>query len=247
MFETNARGILLDIEGTTSSIRFVYDVMFPFVRENVASFLQGSWNDQAVQDCLPVLAKDLNQGSLENWFDGLSVDQQQSAVVDGVIGLMDADVKATGLKQLQGLIWNDGFKSGQMVAHLYDEVADCIKRWNQAGLDVRIYSSGSIQAQKLFFGHTVAGNLLDQLGGHYDTTTGPKQESSSYKTIAAEFDCQPNEILFVSDVVAELEAARSAELQALLSLRPGNKPVEDGHGFAEVESFDDINVVSHAG
>jgi len=129
-----------------------------------------------------------------------------------------------------------------MVAHLYDEVADCIKAWKQSGIDVRIYSSGSIEAQKLFFGHTVAGDLLDQFSGHYDTTTGAKQESASYQKIAAEFDCEPCQILFVSDVVAELEAAKSAGLQTALSIRPGNKPVEADHGFDAINSFDEIRL-----
>lgn len=242
MLETNARGILLDIEGTTSSISFVYDVMFRYVRENVDSFLKSNWGQPSVAACLPMLAVDLEKDSVDDWLGGLSDEQQQSAVSQSVIGLMDADVKATGLKQLQGLIWKDGFTSSQMVAHLYDEVADCIKAWKQSGIDVRIYSSGSIEAQKLFFGHTVAGDLLDQFSGHYDTTTGAKQESASYQKIAAEFDCEPCQILFVSDVVAELEAAKSAGLQTALSIRPGNKPVEADHGFDAINSFDEIRL-----
>ena len=242
MPEIKARGILLDIEGTTSSISFVYDVMFPYVRQNVESFLDSSWDDSAVEACLPLLAIDLEKESVEQWLGDLTVEEQKSAVAGGVIGLMDADVKATGLKQLQGLIWKDGFTSSQMVAHLYDEVADCIKAWKQSGIDVRIYSSGSVQAQHLFFGHTVAGDLLDQFSGHYDTTTGPKRESSSYETIAAQFDCPANEILFVSDVVEELQAAKTAGLQAVLSIRPGNKPVPPEHGFETIDGFDEIQL-----
>lgn len=236
----STKAILLDIEGTTSSISFVYDVMFPYVRENVANFLEASWQEQAVRDCLPLLAEDLNRES--DWLEGQSEADQQATVRDGVIELMDADVKATGLKKLQGLIWKSGFTGGKMVAHLYDEVADCIKKWNASNIDVRIYSSGSIQAQKLFFGHTVAGNLLDQLNGHYDTTIGPKQESTSYQKIAAEFQCEASEILFVSDVIAELEAAKSAGLQTVLSVRPGNKPVEPDHGFDSITTFEKIVV-----
>ena len=242
MPEIKARGILLDIEGTTSSISFVYDVMFPYVRQNVESFLDSSWDDVPVQECLPLLAIDLEKESVEQWLGDLSVEQQKSAVAGGVIGLMDADVKATGLKQLQGLIWKDGFTSSQMVAHLYDEVADCIKAWKQSGIDVRIYSSGSVQAQHLFFGHTVAGDLLDQFSGHYDTTTGPKRELASYETIADQFDCPANEILFISDVVEELQAAKAAGLQTALSIRPGNKPVPPEHGFATINGFDEIQL-----
>ena len=146
--------------------------------------------------------------------------------------------------RLQGLIWKDGFTSGQMVAHLYDEVADQIRNWKSAGIDVRIYSSGSIQAQKLFFGHSVGGNLLDQFNGHYDTTTGAKQETESYRKIANEFTFDASEILFVSDVIGELTAAKSAGLQTVLSIRPGNKPVPADHGFDSIESFAEINIVA---
>ena len=244
MLETKARGILLDIEGTTSSISFVYDVMFPYVRENVAGFLKSNWDNEATQACLPILATDTENGSVQSWLGGCSTEEQQAKIVAGVIGLMDADIKATGLKQLQGLIWKDGFTSGQMVAHLYDEVADQIRNWKSAGIDVRIYSSESIQAQKLFFGHSVGGNLLDQFNGHYDTTTGAKQETESYRKIANEFTFDASEILFVSDVIGELTAAKSAGLQTVLSIRPGNKPVPADHGFDSIESFAEINIVA---
>ena len=244
MVETKARGILLDIEGTTSSISFVYDVMFPYVRDHVAQFLTDNWDDDSVQDSVSILAEDLGHNSVDTWLGEISVTEKQSKVVDGVIGLMDADVKATGLKKIQGLIWKNGFTTGQMVAHLYDEVADCIRRWHSAGIDVRIYSSGSIQAQKLFFGHTVAGNLRELLNGHYDTTTGPKQESDSYRKIASEFACLSNEILFISDVTAELAAAKAAGMQTVLSIRPGNHPVDDGHEFDTISGFDEVKILN---
>lgn len=244
MFETTARGILLDIEGTTSSISFVYDVMFPYVRENVATFVRDQWSSDAVVAAVSILASDLGHPSRDQWLAGMSTDEQQRQVVAGVIGLMDADVKATGLKQIQGLVWENGFQNGQLVAHLYDEVGNSIRNWNRAGIDVRIYSSGSIHAQRLFFGHTVEGDLLDQLGGHYDTKTGPKQEAGSYEKIAGDFACSPNQILFISDVVAELVAARQAGLQTLLSVRPGNPPITEQHDFAAVTSFNEISVCS---
>ncbi len=243
MPETQIRGILLDIEGTTSSISFVYDEMFPFVRTNLNAFLENHWNAIAVQDCLPMLATDLGHAEMSGWLEADLSDQDQRAqVAQGVIQLMDGDVKATGLKQLQGLIWKDGFHSGQLVSHLFDDVAPAIKSWEQAGLDVRIYSSGSIAAQKLFFGHSVAGDLLGLLNGHYDTTTGPKKESESYVAIAAEFPMSPAEILFVSDVVDELTAASQAGMQAVLSLRSGNKPQAQDHNFRTIRSFDQIDL-----
>lgn len=240
MFETNARGILLDIEGTTSSISFVYDVMFPFVRKHVAAFLGENWELEPVQESVAMLAEDLEEQSVKQWLSHESAKANQDQVVNGVIGLMDADRKATGLKQLQGLIWKDGFESGDLVAHLFDEVADCIERWHESGIDVRIYSSGSIQAQKLFFGHTVAGDLTHMLNAHYDTTTGAKRDPESYRRIASEFDCRPDQILFVSDVIAELAAAKTAGLETVLSVRPGNHPIEEQHDFASITRLDQI-------
>ena len=245
MFETNARGILLDIEGTTSSISFVYDTMFPFVREHAASFILNHWNDETVQSAVGLLAVDLGFDSADAWFKECESDSaKQKCVVSGIIGLMDADVKATGLKQIQGVIWKEGFHNGELVAHLYEDVADSIRQWNELDKDVRIYSSGSVQAQKLFFGHTVAGDLLGMFRGHYDTTTGAKQESDSYQKIAISYGLEPSEILFVSDVVGELVAAKAAGFQTVLSIRPGNKPQESGHGFAEITSFREITCVT---
>ena len=244
MIETDARGILLDIEGTTSSISFVYDSMFPFVREHAASFIRNHWTEETVQAAVGLLAVDLGFNSTDSWFEDCDSDSaRQSLVVAGIIGLMDADVKATGLKQIQGVIWKEGFHCGELVAHLYEDVADSIQQWNELDKDVRIYSSGSVQAQKLFFGHTVAGNLLDLFKGHYDTTTGAKQSSASYQEIAISYGLNPGEILFVSDVVGELVAAKTAGFQVVLSLRPGNKPAESGHGFAEITSFHEITCV----
>ena len=240
----NVRGVLLDIEGTTSSIRFVYDEMFPYVREHLNSFLDEHWNDESLQSCLPLLATDLGKASLTDWIDpATSADDQKQIVAAGVVELMDGDVKATGLKQLQGLIWKDGFHSGQLVAHLFDDVAPAIEQWTASGLDVRIYSSGSIAAQKLFFGHSVAGDLLAKLSGHYDTTTGGKKDSSSYHTIASDFDLPAEQILFVSDVVEELVAARSAGMKTCLSLREGNKD-QGENDFEKITTFAEIEIES---
>ncbi|MEL7499290.1 MAG: acireductone synthase [Planctomycetota bacterium] len=236
---SEVRGVLLDIEGTTSSIRFVYDVMFPFVRSHLDAFLKEHWETESCQACLPLIAVDVQEDP-DQWLVGLDLEQQQRKVAESVVGMMDNDIKATGLKQLQGLIWKSGFQSGEMVAHLYDDVAPAIQQWRATDKDVRIYSSGSIGAQKLFFGHTVAGDLLSKLGGHYDTTTGPKRESESYRKIADDFDCPAEQILFVSDVLAELDAARDAKMQTALSVRPGNEPVPEPHDHRVIKSFDEL-------
>lgn len=232
--KTKIRSILLDIEGTTSSISFVYDVMFPYVREHLTDFLAKRWSDEDVQKCIGLLRTDIDAD--ETW------PADQASVASAVIGLMDNDVKATGLKQLQGLIWHDGFKSGAMVAHLFDDVAAAIRKWEAAGIDVRIYSSGSIAAQKLFFEHTVSGNLLPLLRGHYDTTTGGKKEPASYEIIAGEIGVQPDSILFISDVGEELDAAEKAGMQTLLSVRPGNKPVENSDRYTSITDFASVEL-----
>lgn len=240
------RGILLDIEGTTSSVSFVYDVMFPFVRRELTIYLKDHWQQPEVQAACEQIARDAGHESLLAMCSAASARddwQAQHLVEREVLSLMDRDVKATGLKQLQGLIWQAGFESGELLAHVYDDVPPAIKAWNAAGKDVRIYSSGSIQAQKLFFGHTVAGNLLDQFRGHYDTTTGPKKEAESYRKIAADMQLSPVEVLFASDVVAELDAARAAGMKTVLVIRPGNATQQPAPPHATIASFAELDVL----
>lgn len=239
------KGILLDIEGTTSSIDFVYDVMFPYARKNFAAFLQSNFSSEPVQAALPLLATDLKMDSVEAMFaecDRNTHDSREDFVHRALIGLMDDDVKSTGLKKLQGLVWESGFRSGEMVAHLYDDVAPAIEAWKAAGLDVRIYSSGSIYAQKLFFGHSMAGDLLPHFSGHYDTTIGPKRDADSYRKIADDW-MEASSILFVSDVPQELDAAKSAGMRVMLSIRPGNKPVENRENYHSVKSFAEVEAI----
>ena len=238
MIGFSGRCLLLDIEGTTSSISFVYDVMFPFVRRELDTFLQAQWTHDDVVAACDRIAGDAG-ASLAEWSRS-SDDGGLRAVRDEVIRLMDDDVKATGLKQLQGLIWKAGFESGEMQAHVYEDVPPAIRSWVEADRQVYIYSSGSIAAQKLFFGHTIVGDLLPLLSGHYDTTTGPKQAASSYAQIASEIGERPDEILFLSDVPAELNAARESGMNTGLCVRPGNAPAEANHGHPEVTDFGQI-------
>ncbi len=241
MIEFSGQGILLDIEGTTSSISFVYDVMFPFVRREVNSYLQQKWGCETLAVACDQIAVDAGHQSLAAWSgDDASCEQCQQLVEQEVIRLMDGDVKATGLKKLQGLIWKTGFESGEMQAHLYDDVAPAIKQWNDAGIDVRVYSSGSVQAQLLFFGHTIHGDLLRQFQGHYDTTTGPKREAGSYVAIAEAYGCAPEKLLFLSDVPAELDAAAEAGYQVALVERPGNAAVGEECTLPRVKGFGEI-------
>lgn len=235
----DGKSILLDIEGTTSSVSFVYDVMFPQVRRDLGSFLESNWEAVDVQLACDQIAVDAGHASVENWCGPNSMDQRENVEAE-VVRLMDGDVKATGLKKLQGLIWRHGFESGEMKAHVYPEVPACLQRWREAGKDLRIYSSGSVQAQLLFFGHTEVGDLLSLFSGHYDTTVGSKKETGSYNKIATDWGVAANEILFISDVVAELDAAQAAGMQTRLCVRPGNAEVTDRHDHKSIESFDEV-------
>src|SRR5438874_1025745 len=219
--------------------------MFPYVRKHLTFEVFANWLEPEYIEAFHAIARDAGHESLDAWLkkEGLSRENPIRAadvVCREVTRLMDADAKATGLKQLQGLIWQSGFESGELKAHVYDDVPPALEAWNAAGKDVRIYSSGSVHAQKLFFGHTTAGDLLPRFRGHYDTTTGPKKEPSSYQKIAADSSLPPGEILFLSDVVAELDAARSAGMQTVLVIRPGNAAAAAGHGHRVVENFADI-------
>lgn len=227
----SGRGILLDIEGTTSAVAYVYDVMFPYARRALDAYLADHWDDAVLTPVKKQFAADA----------GVDEFATSEALRDEAVRLMDNDVKATGLKQLQGLIWEAGFKSGELRAHVYDDVAPALAAWRAAGLDVRIYSSGSIHAQQLFFGHSEAGDLLPHFTGHYDTTTGPKREEASYAAIVADWGLVAEEVLFLSDVTEELDAARTARMQTGLVHRPGNAdatPTVPPH--TSIGSFEEI-------
>lgn len=239
----NIAGVLLDIEGTTSSIAFVYEVMFPYARSHLRSFLQSRFDRPDVQEACSQIAADAKAGCYSDWLGKLERQEQVNRLSDHLLELMDRDVKTTGLKAIQGLVWEDGFRSGQLVAHLYPDVEPALRQWKKAGLDLRIYSSGSIHAQKLFFGHTEYGNLLPLLSGHYDTTIGSKREANSYRKIADFFHQPPDQILFISDVFAELEAAAQAGLAVVASCRPGNATLPADCPFRQIGSFAQIDLV----
>jgi len=206
------KGILLDIEGTTTPISFVYDVLFPFAREHAPEHL-GDEEQRALKAEYDVdVAK------------GLTPPSWSSGAIQYVHWLMDQDRKSTALKNLQGKIWQEGYRRGNLQGAVFADVPQALKRWHDAGIDIRIYSSGSILAQQVLFSTTPFGDLTRFLKGYFDTTTGPKNELSSYTTIAAAFGLAPSEILFFSDVTRELDAASAAGLQVLLVVRPGNHP-----------------------
>jgi enolase-phosphatase E1 len=209
------RAILTDIEGTTSSISFVADVLFPYARARLASYC-AAHPDQVA----PILAEiqALEPGdpiaTMTRW--------------------IDEDRKITPLKTLQGMIWDGGFRAGAFKGHVYPDAAAALQRWHAAGLKLYVFSSGSVAAQKLIFGFSEAGDLMPLFSGYFDTMTGPKREAIAYTRIAEAIGLPPGEVLFLSDVAAETNAAKAAGMQALLIDRAG--------GPADIASFDEIEL-----
>ncbi|MEQ1907060.1 MAG: acireductone synthase, partial [Pirellulaceae bacterium] len=219
------------------SLRFVVEEMFPFVRKHLAEFIVAKKNDAAVLQACDLIRQEASHAGFKN----PSLNDPISELCAAVNYLMDRDAKTTGLKELQGMIWQSGFQSGNLIAHVYDEVPNCLQDWKSKGCDLRIYSSGSIAAQRLFFGHTKYGNLLPLFSAHYDTVIGGKKEAVSYTRIVADCGVSPGDVLFVSDIVEELVAASSAGLQTLLSLRPENHP-QPANPFPAIRSFTEIQI-----
>jgi enolase-phosphatase E1 len=196
---TEIRAILTDIEGTTSSISFVRDVLFPYARKRLPAFVETHGDTPEVQHWLHEAAKE----------DGL-VEVSRQDVIELLLQWIDQDRKSTALKALQGMIWKEGYEAGDYRAHIYPEAAARLREWRADGLRLYVYSSGSVPAQQLFFRYSDAGDLTPLFAGYFDTETGPKLEAASYARIAEAIGEQPQHILFLSDVAEELDAARSA-------------------------------------
>ena len=191
------RGILLDIEGTTSSIEFVYEVLFPYARQHLTPFLKDHWGELPVVGALELIARDLASDSFDEWRRGeTDADALRQRLEDELFRMMELDVKATGLKELQGLIWKHGYEAGELRSHVFGDVPAALAEWDAKGIDIRIFSSGSIAAQRVFFTHTEAGDLNRYIRGNYDTTLGSKRDPASYHAIVRAMDLAPYEVLF---------------------------------------------------
>jgi enolase-phosphatase E1 len=217
VIEFAGRGLLLDVEGTTTSITFVYDTLFPYARRNLKSFLAEHAADPEVIAASELIARESGANSLTEFLRDHAADP--GALESEVLRRMAADDKSTGLKQLQGLIWRAGYQRGELRGHVYPDVPVAFADWAAQGADIRIYSSGSVEAQRLLFGNSVAGPLGRYLRGHYDTRVGPKRSPESYRRIVKDMGRKPAEVLFFSDVVEELAAAREAALATVLVQR----------------------------
>jgi len=228
------RAILTDIEGTTSSISFVKDVLFPYARRALPRFVATRGKEPAVRKWLDAVATE-NGGMC-----------QDEMIVEVLQGWIDEDRKHTALKALQGMIWADGYRSADFTAHIYPDAAKSLRDWHAAGLPLYVYSSGSVPAQRLFFGHSDAGDLTTLFSGWYDTEMGGKREAQSYRNIVESIGIPAGEILFLSDVVEELDAAREAGLQTVLIDRLEDyatpRTGDATHGHVRTQTFTDVAV-----
>lgn len=205
--------VVTDIEGTTTAISFVKDVLFPYSDERLDAYVAAHRND-------PIVIEALSEAAVESGEE----DADDALILRYLHKWIAEDHKTTPLKTLQGLIWAEGYASSGIFGHVYPDVPPVLRAWNDAGIELYVYSSGSIVAQKVLFGHTFAGDLNPLFTGYFDTTTGPKREAESYAEIAADTGFHPAEMLFLSDTEAELDAARTAGLRTARLLRPADTP-----------------------
>lgn len=210
--------IVTDIEGTTSAISHVHQVLFPYSRSRIQAWVRRPEAAAVVRE--------------------VAADPDEAASI--LVGWIDADVKATPLKTLQGLIWAEGYASGELTAHVYDDVPPVLARWSSDGVPVYVYSSGSELAQRLWFRHTQHGDLLGHFAGHFDTVSaGPKREVGSYQAIAKSIGVEPAELTFLSDVAAELDAASEAGWHTIGVSRPADGSPDTG-AHPRITSFAEL-------
>ena len=212
------RAVVTDIEGTTSSLSFVKDVLFPYARARMAAFVRDHARDPRVAAQLDAVRREAGEPALT-----------QEAVIGQLVAWIDQDRKITPLKTLQGMIWENGYRSGDYQGHVYADAEQALRDWHARGLSLYVYSSGSVQAQKLLFAHTGFGDLTPLFEGYFDTTVGGKLDAGSYRAIAASIGLEPADILFLSDARAELDAAAAAGLQTVWLVRENTPDPRAAH------------------
>lgn len=207
----NIKAVVNDIEGTTSSISFVHDVLFPYASRKLSDFVHAHQDEVDVRQLL-----------LETRNEAGEPDADIDRTVEILLQWIQQDRKSTPLKALQGLIWEQGFNNGDFTGHVYEDAARNLQAWHHSGIELYVYSSGSVHAQQLLFGHSDAGNLLHLFKGYFDTNVGHKREVASYQAIAESIGLPAEQILFLSDIVEELDAARDAGMQTIQLVRDDN-------------------------
>ncbi len=207
------RAILTDIEGTTSSISFVHEVLFPYAATHLADFVRSRRGELEVEAQLREVAA----------ASGIAIEETE-ALIEQLLAWIREDRKITSLKALQGMIWRHGYEQGHFKGHVYPDAAEHLRHWHAQGLQLYVYSSGSVQAQKLIFGHTEYGDLTPLFSGYFDTNIGGKREAEAYRRILADMGLSGDQVLFLSDIEEELQAAREAGLQVCWLVRQGERP-----------------------
>ena len=229
---TGVRHVIVDIEGTTSASAFVYDVLFPYARERFAPWIDVHANEAETAAVIASVGAEIGVG-----------DPSHDQVVEALTEWTDADRKVTPLKTLQGLIWEQGFANGDLTSHFFPDAITALSDWHDAGLPISVYSSGSVLAQRNWYAHSPAGDLTPWMSDYYDTANaGPKRESSSYRAIAEAIDADPGSLLFCSDVVAELDAAREAGWQVVRVRRAGEPHAVEDSAYPEVNEMTAIHL-----
>ncbi|HRH45118.1 MAG TPA: acireductone synthase [Pyrinomonadaceae bacterium] len=235
------KAILLDIEGTTTPIDFVHQTLFPFAKAKIGDYLDLN---------LPNLKREISEIKLEykkdftNQIYGRKFDENSAeSIAEYLRFLIEVDRKSTPLKSLQGKIWQAGYEAGELKSEMFEDVPRAFERWYSQGKTIAIYSSGSVLAQKLIFKYSNFGDLTHYISAYFDTNIGHKREKQSYENIAEKLQNRKREILFISDVLEELNAAHEAGLDAILSDREGNALITKKHSFQVVQSFDTVNLI----
>jgi enolase-phosphatase E1 len=230
----DVRVVLLDVEGTTTPVAFVYEELFPFARRRLPGYLDEHWHEAALQADVAQLEREhaAEPTPISPWT------WDAPGVTRYALSLMDEDRKSTGLKSLQGRIWEEAYATGQLRGVVYEDVPRAFARWRAQGRRLGVFSSGSVLAQRLLFAHSTGGDLTPLIEAHFDTTTGPKRDAESYRLIAAALAAPVRSILFLSDVAAELDAARAAGLSTALCVRDATPPAASGHPV--IRRFDEV-------
>ncbi|MGH1456728.1 MAG: acireductone synthase [Alphaproteobacteria bacterium] len=219
------KAIVTDIEGTTSAISFVKDTLFPFAYKHLPDYI---WDNEAELTHILDAVREEERNS----------DLSTQELIEVMLRYIDEDKKVTPLKTLQGSIWEEGYKSGELIGHVYDDALEGLRRWKEQGIKLYVYSSGSVPAQKLLFGHTKAGDLNTLFSGYFDTNTGAKKDVRSYEKIAKEIRTPAENVLFLSDSTDEIAAASDAGMNVIILDR--EKALIDTLGYTVTSSFDDI-------
>ena len=232
------KAILLDIEGTTTPIDFVHKTLFPFAKAKIGVYVKRNFDE--IQTEISELKTEYKKDFSEQIYGRDFREDVPETITDYLKFLIEVDRKSTPLKSIQGKIWQAGYESGELESIMFADVPGAFERWKSENKRIAIYSSGSVLAQQLIFKYSNFGDLTGYIDDYFDTTTGHKREAESYVKIAHALDYPPKQSAFVSDIIAELDAARASGYETFLSIRKGNSPVENRTKHRPIHSFDEI-------